>query len=79
MIMEIILMICGVFWVGYSFITYTNNIKSSIIFKVVPFFTGFITTVHASIADINTWINNKESACGLLCRARSRKRHLPII
>ena len=55
MIMEIILMICGIFWVGYSFITYTNNIKSSIIFKVVPFFTGFLTILCAM--NLFGWVN----------------------
>lgn len=53
--MEIILMICGVFWVGYSFITYTNNIKSSIIFKVIPFFTGFLTILCAM--NLFGWVN----------------------
>ena len=47
MSMRIILMICGVFWVVYSFVTNTHNFKSAVAFKVIPFFTGFLTILCA--------------------------------
>lgn len=39
--MGIVLMICGVFWVVYSFITHTHNFKSAVAFKVIPFLPVF--------------------------------------
>ena len=45
--MEIILMVCGAFWIVFSLVNITKNIKSAIFFKVIPFFTGLATIVCA--------------------------------
>lgn len=55
MIMEIILMVCGVFWIIFSLLNITKNIKSAIFFKVIPFFTGLATIVCAM--DLLGWIS----------------------
>lgn len=55
MIMEIILMICGAYWIFFSLINHTNNVKSSIIYKVIPFFTGLANIVCA--ADMFGWVS----------------------
>ena len=55
MIMEIILMVCGVFWIVFSLIQNTRNIKSALVFKVIPFFTGVATIVCAM--DLLSWVN----------------------
>ena len=39
-ILDIILLIVGVFQIIFSFINMTSNIKSSIIYRVIPFFSG---------------------------------------
>ena len=55
MTMEIILMVCGAFWITSALITNTKNIKSAIFFKVIPFFTGLATIVCAM--DLFGWVN----------------------
>lgn len=55
MLMEIILMICGTFWIIYALMTNTKNIASAIFFKVIPFFTGLATIVCAM--DLFGWVN----------------------
>ena len=53
--MGIILMVCGAFWTIFSLLTNTRNIKSAILFKVIPFFTGLATIVCAM--DLFGWVN----------------------
>lgn len=53
--MEIILMVCGVFWIIFSLITITRNIQSAIVYKVIPFFTGLATIMCAM--DLFGWVN----------------------
>lgn len=55
MIMEIILMVCGAFWIISALMTNTKNTKSAIFFKVIPFFTGLATIVCAM--DLFGWVN----------------------
>lgn len=55
MIIEIILMICGAFWITSALMTNTKNTKSAIFFKVIPFFTGLATIVCAM--DLFGWVN----------------------
>ena len=55
MIMEIILMACGSFWIISALMISTKNIKSAIFFKVIPFFTGLATIVCAM--DLFGWVN----------------------
>jgi hypothetical protein len=55
MVMEIILMVCGAFWIISALMTNTRNIKSAIFFKVIPFFTGLATIVCAM--DLLDWVN----------------------
>lgn len=52
--MEIILMVCGVWWIIFGLLNNTRNIKSAIIFKVIPFFTGLATVVCAM--DLIGWV-----------------------
>ena len=49
------LIICGVIWISMSFITKTKNLPSSILFKVIPFFTGIATVMCAM--QLYGWIN----------------------
>ena len=53
--MEIILMVCGVFWIIFSLIQHTRNLKSAIIFKVIPFSTGVATCLCSM--NMLGWIN----------------------
>ncbi len=53
--MEIVLMVCGIFWIVFSLIQNTKNLISAIIFKVVPFFTGLATILCAM--DLFGWTN----------------------
>ena len=53
--MGIILMICGAFWIIFSLLNNTQNIKSAIFFKVIPFFTGLVTIVCAM--DLLDWVS----------------------
>jgi len=55
MIMEIILMVCGAFWIIFSLLNNTRNIKSAIFFKVIPFFTGLAAILCAM--DLFGWVN----------------------
>lgn len=55
MIMGIILMVCGVWWIISALMMNTKNIKSAIFFKVIPFFTGLATIVCAM--DLFSWVN----------------------
>jgi hypothetical protein len=55
MIMEIILMVCGVFWIISALVLNTKGWKSAIFFKVIPFFTGLTTIVCAM--DLFGWVN----------------------
>lgn len=45
--MEIILMVCGIFWIIFSLIINTKNVQSAIFFKVIPFFSGIATIMCA--------------------------------
>lgn len=53
--MGIVLMICGAFWITFSLLNNTRNIKSAIFFKVIPFFTGLATVVCA--IDLFGWVS----------------------
>jgi hypothetical protein len=53
--MEILLMFCGCWFIFSSLIVKANDFKSSLVFKVMPFFTGAITCICAM--DIMGWIN----------------------
>lgn len=53
--MGIILMICGCIWIIQSFILNTKNFRSTILFKVLPFFTGFATIFCAM--NIFGWVH----------------------
>ena len=53
--MGIILMICGVHWVMSALVLNTKNFLSAIFFKVIPFFTGFITIICAM--NLFGWVN----------------------
>lgn len=55
MIMGIILMVCGAFWIINALMLDTKNLKSAIWFKVIPFFTGLATIVCAM--DLFGWVN----------------------
>lgn len=55
MIMGIILMVCGVFWIISSLMLNTKGWQSAIFFKVIPFFTGFAIIVCAM--DLFGWVN----------------------
>lgn len=55
MIMGIILMVCGAFWVIFTLLINTKNLLSAILFKVIPFFTGFATILCAM--DLFGWVN----------------------
>ena len=55
MIMEIIMMVCGVFWIAFSLIINTKNFASAIYFKVIPFFTGLAVIMCAM--DLLGWVN----------------------
>lgn len=55
MTMGIILIVCGVFWIISAFMVNTKNWKSAIFFKVIPFFTGFVTIICAM--DLFGWVN----------------------
>ncbi len=54
-VMGIVLMICGAFWIIFSLLNNTRNIKSAIFFKVIPFFTGLVTIVCAM--DLLGWVS----------------------
>ena len=54
MIIEIVLMVCGVFWIIFSLLNNTRNVGSAIFYKVIPFFTGFVTIVCAM--DLLGWV-----------------------
>lgn len=55
MIMRIILMVCGTFWIIFSLTQHTMNFKSAMFYKVIPFFTGLATIVCAM--DLFGWVN----------------------
>lgn len=55
MIIGIILMVCGVFWICFAFVNNTKNIMSAIFYKIIPFFTGLATIVCAM--DLFGWVN----------------------
>lgn len=55
MTMEVILMICGTFWIAFSLLNNTRNIKSAIFYKVIPFFTGIATVACAM--DLLGWVS----------------------
>lgn len=42
MIAEILLIICGSWWILSGLVNKTKNFKSSIFYNVIPFFTGVI-------------------------------------
>ena len=47
MTVGIILMICSLYWIIFSLIQITQNFKSALVFKVIPFFTGLATMICA--------------------------------
>lgn len=42
MVTAIILMICGAFWIVFSFLNNTKNVASAMFYRVIPFTTGMI-------------------------------------
>ena len=42
MVTAIILMICGAFWIVFSFLKNTKNVASAMFYRVIPFTTGMI-------------------------------------
>lgn len=42
MVIAVILMVCGAFWITSSFINNTKNVVSAMFYKVIPFVTGII-------------------------------------
>lgn len=42
-----ILAVCGIYWIGFSFIMDVKNRNSWIVFKLIPFFTGLTTLLYA--------------------------------
>lgn len=42
MVIAVILMVCGAFWITSSFINNTKDVASAMFYKVVPFVTGII-------------------------------------
>lgn len=55
MIMGIILMVCGAYWISNALLLSTKNWQSAMLFKVIPFFTGLATMVCAM--DLFGWVN----------------------
>lgn len=55
MIMGIILMVCGMYWIISALIINTKNVLSAILFKVIPFFTGLVTIMCAM--NLFGWVN----------------------
>lgn len=55
MIMGIILMVCGAYWIANALLLNTKNWQSAMLFKVIPFFTGLATIVCAM--DLFGWVN----------------------
>ena len=53
--MAIIVMVCGIYWMFFGLIQNTNNLRSSIVYKVLPFFTGMLALLVAM--DWMCWIN----------------------
>lgn len=53
--MGIVLMVCGVFWIIFSLLQHASNVKSSVFYKVIPFFTGFVTVICAM--DLFDWVS----------------------
>lgn len=53
--MEILLMICGCYWIIFSLILNTKDFKSGLLFKVIPFFSGVANCICAM--DMMEWIN----------------------
>ena len=53
--MAIIVMVCGIYWMFVGLIQNTNNLRSSIVYKVLPFFTGMLALLVAM--DWMCWIN----------------------
>lgn len=49
-ILEVILCIIGVFFIIYSFLMNTKNVKSAILFRVIPFFGGAYCVFYACVA-----------------------------
>lgn len=55
MIMGIILIVCGAYWITYALTINTKSCLSSMLFKVIPFFTGLANIVCAM--DVFGWVN----------------------
>ena len=53
--MAIVVMVCGIYWMFFGLIQNTNNLRSSIVYKVLPFFTGMLALLVAM--DWMCWIN----------------------
>ena len=53
--MAIVIMVCGIYWMFFGLIQNTNNLRSSIVYKVLPFFTGMLALLVAM--DWMCWIN----------------------
>lgn len=52
MVVAIILMICGAFWIVSSFMNNTKNVASAIYYKVIPFTTGIIALGMLGVINI---------------------------
>lgn len=44
---DIIQLLIGIYFIGFSFIMNTKNIRSSIVFKVMPFISGTYLFIHS--------------------------------
>ena len=45
--MKVALLVCDLYWIMFSFIVSTKKCYASLFFKVIPFFTGIITSLWA--------------------------------
>lgn len=53
--MEYLLMACGVYWIIFGLTQKTKNFQSSLVYKVIPFFTGVATCLCSM--DILGWVS----------------------
>lgn len=52
---ELILLICGIYWISAALIVNTKTFIAAVVAKVIPFFTGLAVLLCA--ADLYGWIN----------------------
>ena len=48
---------CGIYWIAFALVQKTTNLRSSIVYKVLPFLCGLATLVAA--ANSFGWISIK--------------------